>query len=192
MIESPEIEEYPCFIPLKKRESTKFLVVHCAATRNLEKIDRRAIDQMHRNQGWLCIGYHFVIKTDGTIQRGRPIDAIGSHVKGHNADSVGICLVGGVDSSGKSCNNFTDAQMTSLKELLDYLLYVYPDCEVLGHRDFAGVAKDCPCFDVKTWYKKPVYVKYDGTMPKHDMSNADFVKINGSGPYAAGELLRVA
>lgn len=167
MIKSPEIEEFPCFLSLKKRTETKYIVIHCSATRNLQSVDRRSIDQLHRSKGWLTIGYHFVIKTDGTIQRGRPIDAVGSHVKGHNSDSIGICLVGGVDVHGKSCNNFNEKQLKALKELVDYLLSVYLDCEVLGHRDFKGVAKDCPCFDVKDWYTYPTYVRYDGVLPKY-------------------------
>lgn len=191
MIKSPDIEEFKCFAPLKKRAKTTKIVVHCSATRNLSKIDRRAIDQMHRNQGWLTIGYHFVITTDGSIQRGRPIDTIGSHVKGHNSDTIGVCLVGGTDSNGKSCNNYTEAQLKSLKELLDYLLSIYRDCEVLGHRDFEGVAKDCPCFDVKEWYTYPKYVTYDGTMPKYEMSKKDFETLNGPPPYEIGEALRV-
>lgn len=191
MIKSPEIEEFPCFIQLKKRTETNKIVVHCSATRPLCSIDRRSIDQMHRNKGWLCVGYHFIIKTDGTIQRGRPIDAVGSHVKCHNSDSIGICLIGGVDVHGKSKDNFTDKQYAALKELLDYLLSVYRDCEVLGHRDFKGVSKDCPCFDVKNWYKYPVYVEYDGSCPKHSISEADFIRINGEGPYKVGEVLRV-
>lgn len=192
MIKSPEIEEFPCFVSLKKRSETKNIVVHCSATRPLKTIDRRSIDQMHRNNGWLCIGYHFVIKTDGTIQRGRPIDSIGSHVKGHNNDSIGICLIGGIDIQGKSKNNFTEEQMKSLKELIDYLLSVYRNCTVLGHRDFKGVSKDCPCFDVKEWYKYPVFEEYHGSLPKYTMSRADFIKINGEGPYKDGEVLRVS
>lgn len=191
MIKSPEIEEFPCFVQLKKRTETNKIVVHCSATRPLCSIDRRSIDQMHRNQGWLCVGYHFIIKTDGTIQRGRPIDVVGSHVKGHNADSIGICLIGGTGLHGESKDNFTDKQYASLKALIDYLLSIYRDCEVLGHRDFKGVAKDCPCFDVKKWYTYPVYTEYDGSEPRYSMSKADFIAINGSGPYSLGEVLRV-
>ena len=110
------------------------------------------------------IGYHFVILTDGTIQRGRPLEAIGSHVKGYNNCSVGICLIGGVDTKGKSVDNFTEEQKESLKCLLDYLRGYYKDeVDVLGHRDFAGVNKDCPCFDVKGWYKGAKFARYEDT-----------------------------
>lgn len=161
---APTIEEHKSFVSYKNREATKYLVVHCSATRNVPSFTWKTIDQMHRQQGWLGIGYHFVICTDGTIQRGRPLEAIGSHVKGYNNCSVGICLIGGVDSKGKSVDNFTEEQKESLKCLLDYLRGYYKDeVTVLGHRDFAGVNKDCPCFDVKGWYKGAKFARYEDT-----------------------------
>lgn len=161
---APTIEEHKSFVSYKNREATKYLVVHCSATQNVSSFTWKTIDQMHRQQGWLGIGYHFVIRTDGTIQRGRPLEAIGSHVKGYNNCSVGICLIGGVDSKGKSVDNFTEKQKESLKCLLDYLRGYYKDeVTVLGHRDFAGVNKDCPCFDVKGWYKGAKFARYEDT-----------------------------
>lgn len=161
---APTIEEHKSFVSYKNREATKYLVVHCSATQNVPSFTWKTIDQMHRQQGWLGIGYHFVILTDGTIQRGRPLEAIGSHVKGYNNCSVGICLIGGVDAKGKSVDNFTEEQKESLKCLLDYLRGYYKDeVVVLGHRDFAGVHKDCPCFDVKGWYKGAKFARYEDT-----------------------------
>lgn len=161
---APKIEEHKSFVSYKNREATKYLVVHCSATQNVPSFTWKTIDQMHRQQGWLGIGYHFVILTDGTIQRGRPLEAIGSHVKGYNNCSVGICLIGGVDAKGKSVDNFTEEQKESLKCLLDYLRGYYKDeVVVLGHRDFAGVNKDCPCFDVKGWYKGAKFARYEDT-----------------------------
>lgn len=161
---APTIEEHKSFVSYKNRGTTKYLVVHCSATQNVPSFTWKTIDQMHRQQGWLGIGYHFVILTDGTIQRGRPLEAIGSHVKGYNNCSVGICLIGGVDAKGKSVDNFTEEQKESLKCLLDYLRGYYKDeVVVLGHRDFAGVHKDCPCFDVKGWYKGAKFARYEDT-----------------------------
>lgn len=161
---APKIEEHKSFVSYKNRETTKYLVVHCSATQNVSSFTWKTIDQMHRQQGWLGIGYHFVILTDGTIQRGRPLEAIGSHVKGYNNCSVGICLIGGVNAKGKSVDNFTEEQKESLKCLLDYLRGYYKDeVVVLGHRDFAGVNKDCPCFDVKGWYKGAKFARYENT-----------------------------
>jgi N-acetyl-anhydromuramyl-L-alanine amidase AmpD len=75
---------------------------------------------------------------------------------GFNSQSVGICLIGGINKQGKSENNFTVDQWVALGELVIQLKERFPNAEVVGHRDFTNVAKDCPCFDVKSWYKETV------------------------------------
>jgi hypothetical protein len=136
---------------LKSRTSTDYIAVHCAATPPTMDVGRAEIDRWHRALGWLMIGYHFVIRRDGRVETGRPLEAIGSHVQGYNSNSVGICLVGGVDAKGKSEDNFTSAQFAALAELLIELRKKYPKATIQGHRDFPKVAKDCPCFDVRNW-----------------------------------------
>ena len=134
------------------------LVVHCAATYPSMDIDAAWIDREHRLRGFSMIGYHYFIKRDGTIQTGRTVDKIGAHVKGHNSQSIGICLAGGLIEKGKKEveddweDNFAPIQMDSLRTLLTQLHALYPGAEVLGHRDFPGVAKICPSFDVKSWW----------------------------------------
>ena len=137
----------------KVREFTKYIVVHCSATRPSMDIGKTDIDRWHRAKSWLAIGYHYVIKRDGTIEEGRPDNVMGAHVSGHNSHSVGICLIGGVDEHdiNKAENNFTDEQFESLQELLTGLQEKYPEAVIQGHRDFTGVKKDCPSFDVKDW-----------------------------------------
>ncbi|MGL5965359.1 MAG: N-acetylmuramoyl-L-alanine amidase, partial [Fusobacteriaceae bacterium] len=85
----------------KKRGSTDHIVIHCSATKPTMDIGVRDIRMWHKQQGWLDVGYHFIIKRDGTIEEGRPVDVVGSHVKNHNSNSVGVCLVGGVDDKMK-------------------------------------------------------------------------------------------
>lgn len=195
-IKAPVIEEHKNFVSYKKRPDTKFLVVHCSATQPKDSFTWKTIDQMHRQQGWLGIGYHFVICTDGTIQQGRPLDTIGSHVKGYNSNSVGICLIGGVDKNSKPVDNFTSAQKESLKQLLDYLRFKYKDAvEVLGHRDFANVKKDCPCFDVKSWYQEvgAKYIVFKDTEEFKEslkISKSDFEAFNGT-DVENGDLVRI-
>lgn len=141
---------------LTARKSTDFIAVHCSASIPDPKTDWRVIDRWHRQRGFLMIGYHYVIKTDGVVEIGRDPASIGAHVEGFNANSVGICMVGGVDKngpSGKPVDNFTPAQFVALKELLDRLTIEYPKAVIQGHRDFPRVAKACPSFDVRTWLK---------------------------------------
>jgi N-acetyl-anhydromuramyl-L-alanine amidase AmpD len=134
-------------------ETVKFLVVHCAASQPKADIDVQTIDRWHRKRGFAKVGYHFVIKTDGTIQEGRKLTEMGAHVQGHNHHSLGICLVGGVDAEGKSVDNFTAAQKDALRRLLLKLILTYTKASILGHRDIPGVKKDCPCFSVRDWLK---------------------------------------
>jgi N-acetylmuramoyl-L-alanine amidase len=136
------------------RKRTNWLVIHCSATRAVMDVGAADIRRWHRAQGWSDIGYAFVIRRSGKLETGRPVDSVGSHVKGHNHDSVGICLVGGLNNQTfKPENNYTPQQWDTLRKLLTGLLKKYPKARVLGHRDFAGVAKSCPCFAAKTWAK---------------------------------------
>ncbi|ATS93369.1 amidase [Ralstonia phage DU_RP_I] len=140
----------------KKRASTDYLVVHCSATKPSADIGAADIDRWHRKQGWRCIGYHFVIRRDGTIEEGRDADVIGAHVEGHNENSLGICLAGGVSEKDVNVakNNFTPEQFASLQKLLTDLRAKYPKAIIQGHRDFPGVAKACPSFSAKGWAKQ--------------------------------------
>ena len=134
----------------KQRKETKYLIVHCSATRPSANLGVREIRQMHRDRGFSDIGYHFVIKRDGTVETGRELNAMGAHCKGLNDVSLGICLVGGVDNNLKPEANFTEEQMSSLIELLiDLQNTHYPHTDIRGHHDFAN--KACPSFHVKHW-----------------------------------------
>lgn len=131
----------------------KFLVVHCSATPPKVDVGVKEIDRWHRDRGFLKIGYHFVIRRDGTVEPGRELDERGAHVEDHNHESIGICMVGGVDAKMRPANNFTVQQFAALTVLLRKLKdTAYPDAVVQGHRDFPGVAKACPSFDVKGWW----------------------------------------
>jgi N-acetylmuramoyl-L-alanine amidase len=129
-----------------------YLVVHCSASQATSNLSAKDIEKDHKERGFLSIGYHYVIKRDGTLETGRPIHKPGAHVEGHNHDSIGICLVGGVKKDGVTPeNNFTAAQFATLRDILETLQEAFPEAEVLGHRDFKGVRKACPCFDVREW-----------------------------------------
>lgn len=137
----------------KKRAETKYIAIHCSATGPKQNIGAADIDKWHRAKGWACIGYHRVIKRDGTVEQGRADDVIGAHVENWNSVSIGICMVGGVDANDikKAENNFTPAQFESLKKVLHELVGKYPGVTIQGHKDFPKVAKACPSFDVAEW-----------------------------------------
>lgn len=136
----------------KKRLSTDHIVIHCSATFPDSDIGVRDIRQWHLGRGWLDVGYHFVIKRDGTIEEGRPVDVVGSGVKNHNHNTLHICLVGGSpkgDPYGFEAN-FTEAQNKSLKELVAKCRTYYSRADVIGHHDLES-GKACPSFSVSHW-----------------------------------------
>lgn len=131
----------------------KYIAVHCSATKPTQDIGVDDIRRWHKAQGWKDVGYHYVIRRDGTLEDGRPESVAGAHVSGFNSNSIGVCLVGGINVQGKAENNFTPEQWDTLKLLLRHLRAKYPAATIQGHRDFPNVKKDCPCFDVKSWVK---------------------------------------
>jgi hypothetical protein len=86
---------------LKDRETTDLIVVHCSATGPAADIGVAQITQWHKQRGFDTVGYHYVIRRNGTLETGRRESEIGAHVRGHNANSIGVCLAGGVDAKGK-------------------------------------------------------------------------------------------
>jgi N-acetyl-anhydromuramyl-L-alanine amidase AmpD len=101
----------------------------------------------HLDRGFDDVGYHHVIRRSGAIEDGRLHEIIGAHTIGHNADSIGICLVGGMSNEGRRDFNFTFGQIHTLINLVAGLLHRYPQAKVYGHRDFS--CKPCPCFDTQ-------------------------------------------
>lgn len=146
---------------LQARKETDLIVVHCSATKASQNWGRAEIDKSHRQRGFVMIGYHYVITRDGTVQIGRPVNTIGAHVEGHNANSIGICMVGGLADDGKHGeDNFTDDQFEALRELIRTLRKTFPKARICGHRDLSPDLnrdgkitrnewmKECPSFDV--------------------------------------------
>lgn len=130
------------------------IIIHCSATKPDMNIGAAEIRDWHvSGNGWADIGYHFVIRRNGMTETGRPIEKAGAHAYGHNASSIGICLVGGIDQDGKADCNYTHHQWTALKALVRSLTDrtgKAPGARVLGHRDVSH--KACPCFNVSAWW----------------------------------------
>jgi N-acetylmuramoyl-L-alanine amidase len=131
------------------------IVVHCSATPATMDIGAAEIDRWHRQRGFLRIGYHYVIRRDGTREAGRSLDQVGSHAQGHNSTTLAVCLVGGINDAKlqKPQANFTEAQLQTLWATVRELQGLHPQARVIGHRDLPGVAKACPSFDVQHWLK---------------------------------------
>jgi N-acetyl-anhydromuramyl-L-alanine amidase AmpD len=135
------------------------IIVHCSATRpewmerfpTAKKVEEIRRWHMGAPNKWKDIGYHYLVDRNGTVVTGRPIEQVGSHVKGHNTGTIGVCLIGGHGSAetDQFAEHFTPAQDKALRHLLADLQHRYKIGKVTGHNSYA--AKACPGFNVPKW-----------------------------------------
>lgn len=124
------------------------IILHCSATPEGKNFTVEDIDKWHKARGWQGIGYHYVVYRDGSIHVGRSEDKVGAHTSGHNANSIGVCYIGGVASDGKTPKDTrTDLQKAALSGLIAGLKRKYPNAMIHGHYEFA--AKACPSFKIE-------------------------------------------
>ena len=127
------------------------LIVHCSAVRPGQRSSAKDINDWHREKGWNGIGYHYVVRRDGSIELGRPIEEVGAHCVGHNSHSIGICYEGGLNAAGVEADTRTPEQKVALRKLLEELHEQFPKAMIVGHHDL-NPGKPCPCYDVVTEY----------------------------------------
>jgi len=127
------------------------IILHCSATHPGMDIGVAEIRGWHQDRGWSDVGYHFVVRRNGAVETGRKIADVGAHVQGHNQNSIGVCLVGGVNRGNVPDCNFTAPQWSALHDLVSELIDDYPDAQVIGHRSYT-TKKDCPVFDAVSWW----------------------------------------
>ncbi len=136
---------------MKMREINE-IIIHCSATPEGRDYTVADIDRWHRERGFARIGYHYVVYRDGSIHQGRYLAEVGAHCVGHNATSIGICYIGGIDAKGKPKDTRTAAQREAMAVLVKNLHRHWPAATIHGHCEFA--AKACPSFDVGAWIKE--------------------------------------
>ena len=126
------------------------IVVHCTATPQTTTV--ASIQRYWRdNLKWRSPGYHFLIEANGTVNNLQPITLPSNGVAGHNANSIHVSYIGGVNGQ-RAVDNRTDAQKTALLTILRDLKKQFPNAIIQGHRDFPRVAKACPSFDARKEY----------------------------------------
>ena len=126
---------------LKPRPYTRRIVIHHSVSPGMTTVEQ--IHQWHRAKGWAGIGYHYVVRSDGTVWQGRPEDTQGAHAfdsstRQANSDGIGICLCGNFEEGSPP----TEAQLQALAELIKDIWTRYPGISVIGHRDVCATA--CP------------------------------------------------
>ena len=130
-----------------------YIIVHCSATKEGQDFGADDIRRWHLQRGFKDIGYHYVIRLDGTIEEGRPEEIVGAHCVNHNSNSIGICYIGGLDRNGKATDTRTAAQKLVMVGLLEDLMDRYPNAVIVGHRAISGVNKSCPCFNAEEEFR---------------------------------------
>ena len=124
------------------------IILHCSATKEGKDYSVETIRDWHvKGRGWSDIGYHWVIRLDGSIEVGRPLEKSGAHTKGHNKDSVGVCYIGGCDADGKPKDTMNEEQEKAWRMIVLSLRTLYGDLTIHGHNEYAN--KACPSFIVK-------------------------------------------
>lgn len=118
------------------------IFLHCSASDMAAHDDISVIRKWHVDErGWTDVGYHYFIKRNGTVQKGRPLSKAGAHTKGYNENSIGICIHGNT--------KFTADSLNSLESLLKSLLNKFPSIiEIKGHWE-VNENKTCPNYSIK-------------------------------------------
>lgn len=128
------------------------IIVHCLDTYTTMDVGFKEVEHWHRvERGWSggC-GYHYIIKRDGNVEKGREDGVAGAHCKGYNHDSIGVALAGGKGDDNTPEANFTASQWKSLEDLCTNLKWTH-NAEIKGHCEMPGVTKTCPNFNVSAW-----------------------------------------
>jgi N-acetyl-anhydromuramyl-L-alanine amidase AmpD len=117
------------------------IILHTSDSPDTLDVGVREVREWHvKGRGWKDVGYHYVIRRNGAIEDGRPVDQRGAHCEGKNAESIGICWIGR--------DRMTEVQRESMYELVSDLLdeFGLKSKDVYGHREF-NAGKTCPNFD---------------------------------------------
>ena len=129
---------------MSKERKIDLLVIHCSDTAGG---DAASIRKYHiEKNGWMDIGYHYVILRNGKIEPGRPESDIGAHCRGFNVTSLGICLVGNNSAYESTADDFTDQQLDSMVRLIRHLQIKHriPLDGIKCHYELDAWDKTCP------------------------------------------------
>ena len=163
---------------LQKRTKTDMIILHHRAGNG----DVEGIDKIHKNQGWTCIGYHFYVRKDGSIYRGRKEDTVGAHAYGSNYTSIGVCAEGNFETDIMS-----ETQKNSIKELVAYLKNKYNITTVKRHKDVNATA--CPG---KNYPFDEIVDNSNGTTSSNKKSNEDIANEVIAGKWGNGDARKTA
>ena len=140
-------------------ESVEWIVIHSSATNASEDIGVKELRYEFMQRGCADIGYLYVVRRNGTVEKGCNAAKAGHHAEGYDFHSLAICMVGGrKGDTQRAEDNYTPEQYDSLWGLLCELKVWHPDADVVGYRDLPGLSPSrtglSPSFDVGNWLKE--------------------------------------
>ena len=150
------------------RSSTSEIILHHAEASRASVED---VNSWHIERGWAGIGYHYYVRKDGTIWRGRPEWAVGAHAVGHNDKSIGICCEGAYMTE-----TMPAAQLSALKGLICDIMSRYGNLELLRHKDVNST--DCPGVNFP-WAEAQKYAQSDAKKEDGEVVEKKNVLLNG-------------
>lgn len=137
---------------VKSKRNIREIIVHCSATPDGKDFTVDDIRKWHKARGFSDVGYHYIVYRDGSVHDGRSVHLVGAHCTNHNANSIGVCYIGGVATDGKTPKDTrTPQQKEALLTLLKQLKSLYPQAKIYGHRNFSN--KACPSFAASREYQ---------------------------------------
>lgn len=137
---------------VKSKRNIMEIIVHCSATPDGKDFTVDDIRKWHKARGFSDVGYHYIVYRDGSVHDGRSVHLVGAHCTNHNANSIGVCYIGGVATDGKTPKDTrTPQQKEALLTLLKQLKSLYPQAKIYGHRNFSN--KACPSFAASREYQ---------------------------------------
>ena len=171
-------------------DSISEILVHCSAYRPewwADQPHQAVVSEIEKDQmnriGAVGFAYHLFIFRDGSAVRGRPIETVGAHCRGHNRHTIGVCLHGGFGSnaSDKFSDHYTAEQGRSLRRAIaEYEELLGRKLKVSGHNRYAN--KACPGFQVREWYAK----KEHKVAPRQTIGQSNTVRANSLNVAAIG------
>ena len=137
---------------VKSKRNIREIIVHCSATPDGKDFTVDDIRKWHKARGFSDVGYHYIVYRDGSVHDGRSVHLVGAHCTNHNANSIGVCYIGGVATDGKTPKDTrTPQQKAAMLTLLKQLKSLYPQAKIYGHRNFSN--KACPSFAASREYQ---------------------------------------
>ena len=126
----------------------RYAVIHHSASP--PGVTTAEIRKWHIQRGWVDIGYHYVIEEDASVHVGRPVHIMGAHCKGHNRNSIGVCVVG---DNTRAAYEWNKDQISTLYDIIKAIRLLWPAIKVVGHRELVN-STVCPGVDISDLLKE--------------------------------------